>query len=145
MKSAVALLQLAYGLAMIAASSLVEDGERYFLLFDDAMISLAYARTWVSGEGLVWFPGAEWVQGFTNPLWTAAMALPHVVGLPARLASLPVQLAGLGLVIATGLAAARVHEALRPGNRMAWTTQAIAGGCFPLLLWSTFGMEAGPG
>jgi hypothetical protein len=33
------------------------DGERYFCLFDDAMISMRYAWNFSHGFGLVWNPG----------------------------------------------------------------------------------------
>ena len=42
-------------------------------LQDDAFISLRYARNLAEGMGLVYNPG-EYVEGFTNFLWTLAMA-----------------------------------------------------------------------
>ena len=50
------------------------DGQRYYALFDDAMISMRYAWNLAHGNGLVWNPG-ERVEGFTNPLWVGFMAL----------------------------------------------------------------------
>jgi hypothetical protein len=41
---------------------------------DDAGISFAYARSLAGGAGLVSQPGAEPVEGFSNPLWTLALA-----------------------------------------------------------------------
>lgn len=49
-------------------------GRLGFTLFDDAMISMRYARNLAEGYGLVWNPG-ERVEGYTNPLWTLWMAL----------------------------------------------------------------------
>jgi len=43
-------------------------------LFDDAYISLRYATNLAEGSGLVWNPG-ERVEGYTNFLWTALIAL----------------------------------------------------------------------
>src|SRR5579862_9427776 len=63
-------------------------GLRYFVLPDDGMISMRFARNLASGLGLVWNKG-ERVQGFTNPAWTLIMALVHWVGVPERLASMP--------------------------------------------------------
>lgn len=58
---------------------------------DDAFISFRYAHNLVLGEGLVWNPG-ERVEGYSNFLWTLAIAL----GLRAGLE--PVALSfGLGL------------------------------------------------
>jgi len=42
---------------------------------DDAFISFRYAYNFVNGEGLVWNAG-ERVEGYTNFLWTLAMAIP---------------------------------------------------------------------
>ncbi len=42
-------------------------------LADDAFISFRYARNLVEGHGLVFNPG-EWVEGYTNFLWTALLA-----------------------------------------------------------------------
>ena len=49
-------------------------GSRYFVLPDDGMISMRFARNLASGLGLVWNQG-ERVQGFTNPAWTLIMAV----------------------------------------------------------------------
>lgn len=42
---------------------------------DDAAISYSYARTWAQGGGLVVHPGAERVEGYSNFLWVALLAL----------------------------------------------------------------------
>jgi hypothetical protein len=42
---------------------------------EDAAISFAYARNLVEGHGLVPWPGAERVEGYSNPTWVALMAL----------------------------------------------------------------------
>jgi hypothetical protein len=43
-------------------------------LIDDAGISLAYARNFAKGMGLVAQPGMPPVEGFSNPLWTLLLA-----------------------------------------------------------------------
>ena len=48
---------------------------------DDAFISLRYARNLVDGSGLVWNPGGERVEGYTNFLWTLVLALPLKLGI----------------------------------------------------------------
>ena len=77
-------------------------GARYFALPDDGMISMRFARNLASGLGLVWNKG-EHVQGFTNPAWTLIMVLVHWVGVPDRLASLPMQLGSLTLDLLTAV------------------------------------------
>src|SRR5215218_5401378 len=66
---------VAWASLFIYRSSVVGlDGGRYFALFDDAMISMRYAWNFSHGFGLVWNPG-EYVEGYTNPLWTLVMSL----------------------------------------------------------------------
>ncbi len=48
---------------------------------DDAFISLRYARNMVDGSGLVWNPGGERVEGYTNFLWTLVLAVPLKLGI----------------------------------------------------------------
>lgn len=47
---------------------------------DDAFISFRYAANLIAGHGLVFNPG-ERVEGYTNFLWTALMAIPHALGI----------------------------------------------------------------
>lgn len=65
-----ALIALAPGLAFLTAfvwrAGWISDGRWQFTLFDDAMISMTYARTLAETGDWVWFPGAERVQGITN-------------------------------------------------------------------------------
>ena len=46
---------------------------------DDAFISLRYAQNLVDGNGLVYNPG-EYVEGYTNLLWTLLLAIPLAAG-----------------------------------------------------------------
>lgn len=62
------ILALALFLA-VAHGSLLSDW-----LIDDAGISFAYARNLALGHGLVSQPGAEPLEGFSNPLWTLLLA-----------------------------------------------------------------------
>ena len=75
-------------------------GRLGFTLFDDAMISMRYARNLAEGHGLVWNPG-ERVEGYSNPLWTLWMALIHATGVSDERASLLVMVSGAGLLLAT--------------------------------------------
>lgn len=81
-------LTVFWGLLIWGYRTAIFNGERYFFLMDDMMISMRYARNLVEGLGLVWNPG-ERLEGFTNPLWTLFMAATHLLPLPARLASVP--------------------------------------------------------
>lgn len=129
--------------AFIARSSYVAvDGRRYFCLFDDAMISMRYAWNFAHGRGLVWNAGGR-VEGYTNFLWTLVMSA-ATWALPRRLASLPLQLAGVALLFAIAL----VNRAI--ARRLAPDDDVVAGGAFvaallyyPLVYWTLMGMETG--
>jgi hypothetical protein len=49
-------------------------------LVDDAAITFAYARSVAEGLGPVVHPGAEAVEGFSNPTWLALLALGRLFG-----------------------------------------------------------------
>ncbi|MBN1672371.1 MAG: hypothetical protein JXR37_15125 [Kiritimatiellae bacterium] len=49
------------------------DGQRYFTIADDALITLRYGWNLAHGRGLVWNAG-ERVEGITNPLWALQAA-----------------------------------------------------------------------
>src|SRR5580658_5521599 len=63
----------AWGGWLIYRTSFVLQGRRIFCLFDDAMISMTYARNLVEGYGLNWARRGAPVEGFSHPLWTALM------------------------------------------------------------------------
>ena len=88
----------AWGLFYVVRTSVVLDGERTFLLWDDAMISMRYAKNFAEGHGLVWNPGGERVQGISNPGVTLAMAALHVLPLPPAKMALAFQLLSLVLL-----------------------------------------------
>jgi arabinofuranosyltransferase len=70
---------------------------RYRALYDDAYISLRYARNWLAGHGLVYNLG-ERVEGYTNFLWTVLVAV--VSKLTGR--NLPLTALTLNLVCLVG-------------------------------------------
>lgn len=49
---------------------------------EDSAISFAYARNLADGEGLVAYPGAERVEGYSNALWTFLIAGLYAIGVP---------------------------------------------------------------
>ncbi|MDP8245962.1 MAG: hypothetical protein P9L94_17905 [Candidatus Hinthialibacter antarcticus] len=53
-----------------------------FGLVDDAYIPLVYARNFLAGHGIVFYPGGEEVEGFTSPFWFLLMALMGLFGAP---------------------------------------------------------------
>jgi arabinofuranosyltransferase len=148
------LAQAAYAVVFIRTTSFMIDGERYYSLMDDAMISMRYAENIAAGRGAVWNPGGERVEGFTNPLWTGWMALVHLMGLPKSHVSVVVQATSGVLLLGTAVVAwwlARRVTAERLGDsapREAIDAAgfAAAGLCafyIPLANWALQGMEVG--
>ena len=62
------------GAHYISRTAIPDGDQQVFVLWDDAMISMRYARNLANGHGLVWNPGEEAVQGYTNLGQTLVMA-----------------------------------------------------------------------
>ncbi|MQC26234.1 MAG: hypothetical protein DWG76_02140 [Chloroflexi bacterium] len=131
---------LIYAGTYIFRSSFVVEGERYFVLNDDAMISMRYAHNLVRGEGAVWNAG-ERVEGYSNPVWMLYMAFWHLLPISLSKMSLPIQITG-ALLLATNLVFARRIALLLTKNEWialgAATMTAFYG---PLNNWGLLGME----
>lgn len=131
---------------LITSPALLLDGVR-FTLFDDAMISMTYARTLAESGEWVWFPGAERVQGFTNPLWTLIMAGIHLLGFEGSSAALVVSLLGALIVVGVALVVGRLAFASLPDvpYRTIWAASATGAVplMFPFAFWTIRGMEVG--
>lgn len=97
---------------------------------DDAYISFRYARNLVRGFGLVYNPG-EYVEGFSNPLWTLWCALGLRFGAPVELWA---KLTGTAAAIATVLLSTAIARRLFPGRRVLAT---------PWLLSASIALHAG--
>src|SRR5438093_771437 len=131
-------------LVFIARTAFIVNGEYYFTLFDDAMISMRYARNLATGHGLVWNAGQAPVEGYTNFLWTLWMALLHVLGAPESKISLLVMLSGALILAANLVVVKRIAETLAPESPLAaslavWLTALY----YPLVYWTLRGMEVG--
>lgn len=144
----IALLFAAWAINFIYKSSVVGiDGQRYFVLFDDAMISMRYAWNFSHGHGLVWNPG-ERVEGYTNPLMVLIMALPSYF-LTKSSAVLTIQLIGIATVISiayvSGLLAKKLWSVI--GLKPTILVQVLVGVLiftyYPLVYWTLMGMETG--
>ena len=90
----------AWGLVYVQRTSFVVDGVRVYSLWDDAMISMRYARNLADGRGLTWNGDSERVQGFTDPAPTLAMALLHRTPLSPTKIAAAYQIAMLLLLLA---------------------------------------------
>jgi len=114
-------------------------------LFDDAMISMSYARTLASGKGLIWYPGAPRVEGITNLLWTLILALVHRAGFSGDSAVIVVKVLGLGTVWLGAIVAVSLARSFNPTGRP-WSrflAALVIAANIPLLFWAVQGMEVG--
>jgi hypothetical protein len=128
----------------IARASFTIGGRRSFSLFDDAMISMTYARNLAHGHGLVWNPGGPRVEGITNLAWTLVLSLVHVLPLPDRLMALPVQLLGVAILFTCAATARRIVVTIAPHRHLAATAAPwLVLTCYPLVYWTLRGMEVG--
>jgi len=130
-----------YGCVYIYQSSFVVNGTRYFALFDDAMISMTYARNLARGEGLVWYPGLK-VEGYSNPLWVVFMAAWHLLPIPESKISLAIQLSGLVCMVSLLWLIWKIAMRLSKDNAAAsLLAVAMTGFYYPLTNWSLLGNE----
>jgi hypothetical protein len=134
---------LAWGCAFIARSSFVVEGRRVFCLFDDAMISMTYARNLCDGLGLNWARQGAPVEGFSHPLWLLPMIAVNAAGLPLALRSLPIQLLSLLLLLANVVLVRTLvlRHFSWPGARHWLLAAVLTAFCYPLGYWSLMGME----
>ncbi len=143
-----AVLLLVFGLWagwFIRRSSFEVEGEHYYTLFDDAMISMTYARNLVEGHGLEWARWGEPVEGFTHPLWTFLMIPVNALPIPLRERSLPIQLLSLLTLAGTVIAVRRLmlDHFSPPGARHWMAAAVLTAFYYPLAYWALMGMETG--
>lgn len=132
-------------IAFIARSAFRVGDEIFFSLLDDGMISMRFAKHLAAGDGLVWNAGGERVEGYSNFLWTAWMAVPHLLPLPASKVSLVVMLAGALILLAHAIVAGAIARELAPADAVFAALLATAAIAFsyPLVFWTLRGMEVG--
>jgi arabinofuranosyltransferase len=146
-----AVLLLAFGLwaaGFIHRSSFDVEGRHYYCLFDDAMISMTYARNLIDGYGLTWARFGEPVEGFTHPLWTFLMIPVNALPVPLRDRSLLIQILSLLTLAGTIVAVRRLmldHFApAGPDSARHWLPAALLTAFYyPLAYWALMGMETG--
>lgn len=139
-------LYVMWGSLFIYRSSYIAlDGQRYFGLFDDAMISMRYAWNFAHGLGLVWNAGQR-VEGYSNLLMTLFMALASLF-LEKKFAVLAVQIFGLFTVLGTAFITKTAADEINEGKAYREFMGLLVFGCvlfyYPLSYWTLMGMETG--
>ena len=64
----------------------------YRFLTDDAFISFRYSVNLAQGHGLVFNPGGERVEGYSNFLWVVILAGLDVIGVKPEQAAIPLSM-----------------------------------------------------
>ena len=139
----VAAAAVAFYLLFILRTSFAIGGARYFVLFEDAMISMRYARHLADGHGFVWNIGEKPIEGFTNLLWVLWMSVAHKLGMSESKISLFIMLSGIAIMVGIGLVTAKIARKI---TSEAWVPVAVLAATmfdYPLVFWTLRGMEVG--
>jgi len=131
-----------YSGLFIYRTSFVILGERYFSLFDDGMISMRYARNLAAGYGLVWNPGGEKIEGFTNLLWVLYMALFHLLPVSQSKMSLFIQVSGALFLLCNLVFVKKIADVISCDSAMISLSAVLLTAFYlPINTWSLQGME----
>jgi hypothetical protein len=124
----------------IIATSFLIEGKTYYVLFDDAMISMRYAYNLAHGLGPVWNAG-ERVEGFTNPLWVGIMALIHLLPIGLNQTGLYVQILGAFFLTVNLFFVKKITEYFTDDLLVMLTAVAFTAFYAPLNSFGLLGME----
>ena len=139
-----AAVSLVASTVVIIRSATTVAGHRAYLLFDDAAISLTYARNLANGHGLVWIPGHQAVEGYSNFLWTLWMAAIETTHPSEYTVGLWIMVSGAALLAANTYVIVRVARRVAPGKASAPLLAGLATALyFGLNSWTLIGMETG--
>jgi len=124
----------------IIGTSFLIDGKTYYVLFDDAMISMRYAYNLAHGLGAVWNAG-ERVEGYTNPLWVGIMALVHLLPIGINQTGLYIQILGASFLTLNLLFVKRIIEHFTDDLFAMLAAVALTAFYAPLNSFGLLGME----
>jgi arabinofuranosyltransferase len=131
-------------LIFIWKNSFMVNGQRFFSLFDDAMISMRYAKNLADGYGLRWNPGEAPVEGYTNFLWTLYMAAIHLLPIAASKTSSLVMLTGVVILLFNLLVVKSIAERIVGKNSyVPLMSVFLTAFYYPLIYWTLRGMKVG--
>jgi len=136
------ILALFYYLAFIVRTGFLIGEVTYFSLFDDAMIAMRYARNLAEGHGLVWNNG-EYIEGYTNFLWTLWMAFIHLFMVPESKVSLIVACSGAIILLVNIHIIRRIASQFTSHAFVILPSMALVAFSYGLIYWTLRGMEVG--
>jgi hypothetical protein len=128
--------------SLIAQQTVTTSRGLYFVLEDDAMIAMTYARNLAHGHGLIFGPGPR-VEGFTNFLWVVWMAFLHVLRIPTADTSLAVMVSNILIDAAIAFVLVRLVGHLLDDRRakVAVVILFLFAQRLDFLLWAIKGFE----
>lgn len=132
-----------YGWAFIQRTAIDVDGQKIHALFDDAMISMQYAKNMAQGHGLVWNAGEKPVEGYSNPLWVLLMAGIHLFPMAITQTSFYVKLMSLAFLALNVIAIKFLADQLTDNKIISLLAAFLTAFYFSLNNWSLQGMEVG--
>lgn len=140
----VILMFVLWSAIFIYKSSFVLEGKRYFVLFDDAMIHMTYAKNAVAGIGLCWNHFGQPVEGITSLLWCGYMIFIHLFPIAENTISIVVQLSSMGLLLINTLVLAKImrrYFQIKASHCLPVIVLSLF--YYPLNYWALMGMEVG--
>jgi arabinofuranosyltransferase len=126
---------------VLSLALLLAHAGLYRFLTDDSYISFRYARNLANGHGLVFNPGYERVEGYTNFLWVLILAPLARLGIPPERAANPLSLTAT-IALWGVIAAFALRRYREPGRR--WLAALPLFGLAitrSVAVWSTSGLE----
>ncbi len=137
----IVVLYLIYAAVYIEKTSFTVGKQTYYALFDDAMISMRYAKNLAHGAGLVWNPNGERVEGFTNPLWVLLMSFFHLFPIPSSKISLFIQVCGALFLTANLFVVRKIVLSISRNAWVAFIAVFLTAFYYSLNNWGLQGME----
>lgn len=134
----------AFSAVFVWRASFTQGGSIRFSLFDDAMISMRYARNLATGHGLAWNHHGAPVEGYTNLLWTLWMAVLHLPRLGDAKTGVLVIASSAALLLANVVVVKSIAQRLAPDSRLVVVAATVLTATYyPLAYWALRGMEVG--
>lgn len=134
---------LVYMWAFLQRTEIIVQGQPMHALFDDAMISMQYAKNFAHGDGLVWNVGGERIEGYSNPLWVLVMAIVHLFPLQLTETSFYVKLISLACLFINLLMVKGLAEQFSKNRIVPLASIFLTGFYYSLNNWALQGMEVG--
>lgn len=130
-----------YASIFINQSKFTLNDTTYHLVIDDAMVSMRFAKNFANGDGLVWNPGGEKVEGYTNLLWVLYMSFLHLFSLSGSQITLIIKLSGAIFLFLNLFVIKNITQQLTTHWLPPLLSVLLTAFFYPINTWSLMGME----